>query len=631
MFIILPITCWLLIFIIFYNFHRCWRVAILESAIVWGVLLAGITEFLSAIRFINFSGIFACWLWLDLIFGFIVVKKVRFKKLNINFQNINISPFLSLLLTCVAFITLTVGLIALVAPSNNWDSLDYHLPRVAHWMQNRSVEHYPTSYTPQLYSAPWSGFVVMHLDILSGESRFANLVQWFSMVGSLIGVSLIAKQLGGDVRAQVFSVVFCATIPVGILHASNAKDTYVVAFWLVCFVCYVVSTINEKITWSHIVKMSACLGLAIFSKGTGYIYGLPFLMWFLLMDFRRDRRQVFKHILAIAAVIWLINSGHYLRNIELFGAPTSTYPYKWSPDAYDIPIFISSLVKNVSLHVAIPLDFINTNGLEEAIHKLHKILGVDINDPRNTFGTDFNLHLVPTFEDTAGNPIHFWLLLLAAVVCLSSRNCRKNKYLVSYLITVLCSFLLFCLSIKWQMWHSRLHLPIFVLISPFIGIVFSKKVTKKIANVMAIVLIQTSLVYVLLNDFRPIVGETNIFNTTRIDQYLKPAINDEKNYINAAKFVAETECKNIGLSLSGMEYPWWILLQDSQESVRIEHIDVKNLSSAKYRVYPFNDFIPCAIISVGSAPSEDFATAGNIYRREWQSVGGRQKIQVFVR
>ena len=604
----------------------------MESAIVWGVLVAGITEFLSSIRFLNFSGIFAFWLWLDLILGFIVVKKVRLKKNSVNFQNLTIHPFLTLLLTSVAFITLAVGLIAVVAPSNNWDSLDYHLPRVVHWIQNRSVEHYPTSYTPQLYSAPWSGFAVMHLHILSGGDRFANLVQWFSMVGSLIGVSLIAKQLGGDLRGQVFSVVLCATIPVGILHASNAKDTYVVAFWLVCFVYYVVSTKSEKISGNHIFKMSASLGLAIFSKGTGYIYGLPFFIWFVLMDVQRDRRQVFKHIFAIAAVIALINSGHYLRNIELFGAPTSTYPYKWSPDAYGIPIFLSSIVKNASLHMVIPWDFISIDALEKAIHKLHEILGLDINDPRNTFGTGFSLQtLVPTFEDTAGNPIHFWLLLLAAVVCLSSRNLRKNKYLVRYLTTIFCSFLLFCLLVKWQMWHSRLHLPVFVLISPFIGIVFSKNSHKNIANVIMIILIQTSLVYVLLNDFRPLLGEQNIFNTNRIEQYLRPVRTEKDNYINAAKFVAKTECKNIGLSLSTMEYPWWILLNKSNQLARIEHINVKNISSVKDRFYPYKNFISCAIISVDSPQSEEIYTAGNIYMRGWDSGGSGQKIQVFVR
>jgi 4-amino-4-deoxy-L-arabinose transferase-like glycosyltransferase len=472
----------------------------------------------------------------------------------------------------------------------------------------------------------------MHLQILSGGDRFANLVQWFSMVGSLIGVSLIAKQLGGDLRSQVFSVVLCATIPVGILHASNAKDTYVVAFWLVCFVYYVVSTTTEKISWNHIFKMSASLGLAIFSKGTGYIYGLPFLLWFVLMDAKRDRRQVFKHLFAIAAVIVLINSGHYLRNIELFGAPTSTYPYKWSPDAYGIPILISSIVKNASLHMALPFDFINTDALEKAIYKLHEILGVDINDPRTTFGTNFNFKvLIPTFEETAGNPIHFWILLLTAVVCLSHHNLRRNKYLVSYLATALCSFLLFCLLIKWQIWHSRLHLPFFVLISPFIGIVGSNLSYKKSANFFMLFLLLFSLLYVFYNDSRPLLGEKNIFNTNRIEQYLRPALNNKNEYINAANFVNSTACKKIGLSLQSMEYPWWVLLKNDKQVLRMEHVNVKNLSNVKSRAYPYKNFIPCAIISVGATQSENMVLKEDIYMKAWESESSIQKIQVFVK
>jgi hypothetical protein len=126
-------------------------------------------------------------------------------------------------------------------------------------------------------------------------------------------------------------------------------------------------------------------------------------------------------------------------------------------------------------------------------------------------------------------------------------------------------------------------------------------------------------------------GEQNIFNTNRIDQYLIPVRNDKNNYINAVKFVAKTECKNIGLSLSSMEYPWWVLLNESHQVSRIEHINVKNISSVKYRSYPYNNFIPCAIISVGSAQSEEIYTAGNIYMRGWDSGGSGPKIQVFVR
>lgn len=479
MFIILPFIAGIFLFLILYNSEKGWRLTTLDAAIGWGVLVAVITESLSLLKLITFSGVLLSWLLIDLILGFIFFR-FSLKTLSNFHPNFKLKQFNTILLICVAFICLTLGLIAIVAPPNNWDSMDYHMPRVVHWIQNHSVEHYPTNYTPQLFSPPWSGFAIMHFQILSGGDRFANLVQWFSMVGSLIGVSLIAKQLGADLRGQVFSVALCATIPVGILHATNTKDTYVVAFWLVCFVYYVLSTQKRRKKWTQIVRISASFGLAVFSKGTAYIYGLPFWLWFIWMDFKRNRFDIFKHGFAIILAVLFINHAHYIRNFNLFGSPTSTYPDKWTNEVYGIPVLISNIVKNVSLHLAIPLDFINLNSLENLIYRLHKLLRININDPRTTAGTDFSLlPIVPNFEDTAGNPIHFWLLMIALLICISHRSSRSNKYLIVYITTVLTSFALFCLMLKWQIWHSRLHLPIFVLCSPFIGIIFSKLANKK--------------------------------------------------------------------------------------------------------------------------------------------------------
>ena len=35
--------------------------------------------------------------------------------------------------------------LALLYPPNNYDSMTYHMARVAHWIQNQSIGHYPTS------------------------------------------------------------------------------------------------------------------------------------------------------------------------------------------------------------------------------------------------------------------------------------------------------------------------------------------------------------------------------------------------------------------------------------------------------------------------------------------------------
>ena len=72
--------------------------------------------------------------------------------------------------------------------------MSYHMPRVMHWIQNQNVDFYPTSTTRQLYVSPFSEYVILHLQLIVNGDRLANLVQWFSMFGSLIGVSLIARE-----------------------------------------------------------------------------------------------------------------------------------------------------------------------------------------------------------------------------------------------------------------------------------------------------------------------------------------------------------------------------------------------------------------------------------------------------
>lgn len=114
-------------------------------------------------------------------------------------------------------------LLLIVSPPNNWDSMTYHMSRVAHWIQNHSVAHYPTYNLPQLFHPPFNSFTIMHLQILSGRDTFANLVQWWAMIGSIIGTSLIAKQLGAKERGQILAAVFCATLPLGILK--EKKET----------------------------------------------------------------------------------------------------------------------------------------------------------------------------------------------------------------------------------------------------------------------------------------------------------------------------------------------------------------------------------------------------------------------
>ena len=145
------------------------RQAFLGSAVCFGLLLTAATELLSLFSALRYPTLATFWGGVSLVavlcllptWACLKTQKPRFE--NPGFP------------VGICTILATTLLIALVSPPNNYDSMTYHMARVVNWIQNRSVAHYPTHITRQLYSAPWAEYAIMHLQVLSGGDRFATL------------------------------------------------------------------------------------------------------------------------------------------------------------------------------------------------------------------------------------------------------------------------------------------------------------------------------------------------------------------------------------------------------------------------------------------------------------------------
>ncbi|MEH2240286.1 glycosyltransferase family 39 protein [Nostoc sp.] len=648
MFIILPLISLIAIFLLINKNRTDWRESLILASTYWGILLTGITEFLSLFKLITFGWILGTWglTWIILIYIYFRLNSQKTKTLEQNHssqvnKNFKIISSINLLLCGVGFVVATVGLIAIIAPPNNWDSMDYHMSRVAYWIQNHSVAHYPTSYTPQLYQNPWSEFVILHFQILSGGDYFANLVQWLSMIGCIIGVSLIAKQLGADLRGQVFSAVVTATIPMGILQASSTQNDYVIAFWVVCLAYYLLSTLqaekSEILTNSFNIGSST--GLAILSKGSAYFYVFPFLIWFALSQIKRLRWQAWKPALIVGSISLLINAGHYLRNYNLFASPLGE-PSGYSNEVFGINILVSNILRNIALHIGTPIGL--WNGIANKLIKIiHIFIGVDVNDPRITFSKTFfvpggwSTIGIPGNENSAGNLVHLALIMICITIFITRKSIRKKSYIFDYLITTVSTFLIFCYLVKWQAWNSRLHLPFFVLISPFVGVVLSKLKKRKIAIIIVMLLLVSSLPWVFFNRYRPIIDSNNIFQASRIEQYFSNRPYLKTTYTGAVEFLNSKKCSNIGLSMGNdpWEYPLWVLLQqNNQKIVKIQHINVTNISAILEKEDSYKDFQPCGIISMETKKSkqkksQEINFQGKIYVRSWDS----PELGVFIK
>ena len=513
---------------------------------------------------------------------------------------------------------------AVLAVPTNWDSMTYHLARVAHWAQHRGVMFYPTHIVRQLYQGPWAESVMLHLYLLAGGDRLVNLVQWFSMVGCVLGVGLIARELGAGPRGQVVSAFVCATIPMGILQASSTQNDYVAAFWLVCFVFWLL-VLRSQPSLAVVLAAGASLGFALLTKGTGYLYGAAFAFGLLAPASLRIAPVRVKQAFVIGACAVALNAPHYARNLEAFGTflgqNAAGEPY--INGRFSLPILSSNIIRNLGLHVRTPRPRVNV-ALERGVRTLHRWLGVSVDDPAATWpGMHFEITPPNRIEDLAGNGIHL-LLVIAAAVLLVSRHAADRRRM-RFLASLILAFLFFSFLLRWQPWHSRLQLPLFVLAAPFLACVF-ERANRVALFAAAAVLAVSSWAYLTDNESRPLVGPSAVYKVTRVDQRVAHARTTRPEYLGATEFLRSTGCTHVGLVLGAddPEYMLWDLLPEVRLRGRFEHVLVLNASARLVNRQP--SFRPCAIIRTVDVPIAMLTVGAQRYRSGWAS----GMVQVLV-
>ncbi len=523
------------------------------------------------------------------------------------------------LLLGAGFIVCVVGLVAALAPPNTNDALTYHMPRVVHWIQDRSVAFYPTHILRQLYLSPGSEFILLHLQILGGSDHLANFVQWFSMAGSAVAVSLIAKELGARRRGQVFSAVAAITIPVGILQASSPQTDLVTAFWLSCFVYWMFRWKDQEDLTSA-AAAGASLGLAALTKSTTYVFAFPFLVWLGIVLLRRYRARA-AGLMALAAMLFLLlNLGSYIREVRLFGNPLGITRDPMVQGYYSNDIFspaelASNLVRNTAIHLGTPVGRVNAY-LERGVASLHDLIHISENDRRTTWiHTQFHIRLLSFFEYTDGNFLHLVLIAISGLFLLFRPAGKRD--LIFHAACLLIGFVAFSLYLKWQPWSARLQLALFILYAPILGKLGEDIRPQWIGTGLAALLLVAALPWAFLNQSRPLIGNGNILTADRTSLYFRNQPVDEAAYVSAVQFLRDSpsQCKQVGLYIrpSDPEYPFWVLLhQMIGKDVLIELVAVENISN-EIQAEP-SAFTPCAVLAYRPNPVETLKVNGLTYR-----------------
>jgi len=541
-------------------------------------------------------------------------------------------------------ILLTLLVIAITCTPNNWDSMSYHMARVSHWIQQRSIEHFPTQIGRQVFMPPLAEWIILHTMLLSGGDHLANVVQWSALGGCLISTSWIARQLGSSKSGATITLVFCLTIPMAILQATSTQNDLVNALFISSFVAlgmhYTFGRQSEnRRPMLLAIPSGLMLGFCLLTKGTAFIFVPPFAVMFATGLFgSRGWRAIFP-VGLIAILSASVVGGHLLRNYNTCGqilgpgkeAPDQPFAWKYTNDLHSWQAVASNLLRDVSLQLGAPrlnhltgillvdaqlADWCARLGLEcdprphnervrDHVMAWHETLGIDPNHPMITWeGSVYEVDVRWNNEDIAASPMHT-LLATGTLMLLPFARLRKRRLVFAYACCVAAMLVLFAGVLRWQVWHCRLMLPILVMLAPLAGTLLEYGCPRVLSRLFMILLLVAAIPCVINNETRPIFGHApgerpagmfshgSIF--TRTDEKNMFRTRDLESAYNAVlDEVERRQCKAIGLhtSIDDWEYPLWAMIRRRGMNVHIEHIDVTNETKSLTNHPAFRNFHP---------------------------------------
>ncbi|AKD56142.1 ArnT family glycosyltransferase [Spirosoma radiotolerans] len=602
------------------------RYGLIDSLLVNTGAVVFLTETLSFVHQLNYAKVGLTWSGVAISFtAWAIVQHRRGGKFaGLSWNRLSTFERQCLIVTS-AILGLTL-LTALLYPPNNFDSLTYHMGRIGHWLQQQRIQPFATHIERQIYQPPLAEWTIMHTMLLSHSDLWANPVQWLAGVGCLVGLSLLTQQMGGSRSLQMATVFMAVTIPMFILQASSTQNDLVASFYLILVALYLLRYYQHR-QIVNIVWASLALGFALLTKGTAYLFSAPLLLTWGIMELRRlfieNRRGAVANRFFYKLVVptWLLvgislglNTGHYLRNFLVYAHPLTNTQLEgnYTNKVHSVPMMVSNISRNLAIHFGFP----GVNQIaQQGVESLHRVLEFNITDKNTTYaGSSFKLPRLSNNEDNASSFIHL-LWLTGSLIWLIRQKKQQNR--TPYFIlagVIIFTFLLFCAYLKWQPWHARLHLFLFLLASPIGALGLLTAVNKGVQWPFWLFVLSAGG-FVLTNPFRPLITlppltqpvsfwngrERNYFVNGREYQSAFDQISTRLNQ-------QRPDSLAIGLVLGedDFDYMWYYQLK---QPVQLYHIRVKTPSKL-LDTQPTVDYI----ISMRTG-NDTLQYGGKVYRR----------------
>lgn len=229
----------------------------------------------------------------------------------------------SVMTTAALLAVLVDGVLAIAVAPNNWDSMMYHLSRVAFWIQNESVFNITGGTLFENQHQPNAEVIYGWTLLIFDGDRFAALVAWLALIGCGAVVYTAARMLQFARPASLFAAAVFMTLPQVVLQGSSTMTDLTGAFLVGAFALFVVRAISTQ-SVGDIALAALALGVGVAVKGTVFIAGPGLLMIIIasLRYWRPSRPALLIGTAILAAGMLALGSWKYIENTLDTGSPT---------------------------------------------------------------------------------------------------------------------------------------------------------------------------------------------------------------------------------------------------------------------------------------------------------------------
>lgn len=625
---------------VFWGFYRRVKIErVIYAVIAWNVWSFLLVEILSLYQRLNRTGIVCAWGVLDSILLVTIIVKRRSFVLNghkcflgwRNWKKIYILPLILALIV--------LGLASVTVPYN-WDSMTYHLSRMAYWAQNESVAHFAVTDVRQLSSPVLAEFINVQVYILSSNSDYLlNLLQAGSYIVNAYFLFEIAKKLGCKEKFALMGTLLFMTMPIAFGEALTTQVDQFATVWFLIFVYYFIDLYEcERIDVTKAVVLRAILlGLCV---SFGYLakpsvdIGMAALLLILFVKCikRKDRIvDLLKIVMSVIPFVVLPLVPELARNFQTFSAFSDPIAGKrqligtWAPN-----YVIINMVKNFAHNIPNIYMYDSAEWIAKVVIVMAGIMGVNINDVSiSEDGQQYVMNSVPAYgHDTATNPIVLILASISFVYCLIRFKDNKGKGR-NYTIYITITFLVFCALVRWEPFVSRYMLSYLSALCPMIAWQVQEISEKCKAQFIRTSIVPIICFCIITEGFSLIRYHQEIWNeeaSVRPYAYFYHNKSLKEDYFEVIEWIKNSDCQKVGLCVSSNQFLWPIWSMLEEKDVQMQYVLVNN-SSSQYENF---DFTPDCIITDRSLENEQIEVHGGTFERV-EDFADNQNLWTYVR